>query len=91
MRALFGWQDQPTPVEFFAYAFYWVAVTIVGYIFVQRAKKQLEELIKTWQAQEEEDAEAKQRKGLHGATPKVIGDTLPPPECNNNTSNNNSL
>uniref|UniRef100_A0A7S3U1L7 Uncharacterized protein n=1 Tax=Strombidinopsis acuminata TaxID=141414 RepID=A0A7S3U1L7_9SPIT len=85
MRALFGWQDQPTPVEFFAYAFYWVAVTIIGYIFVQRAKKQLEKMIKQWQAEEVEDAEAEQRKGLHDATPKVIGDTSPPAEGNDNS------
>merc|ERR1719499_2948282 len=39
MRALLGWQDQPTPMEFFAYAFYWVVAPIVGVILVHRAKK----------------------------------------------------
>merc|ERR1712039_575864 len=39
MRALLGWQDQPTPVEFFAYAFYWVITVIVGFVLVRRAKQ----------------------------------------------------
>merc|ERR1719215_2197817 len=38
-RALLGWQDQPTPMEFFAYALYWVVAPIVGVVLVQRAKK----------------------------------------------------
>lgn len=48
MRALLGWQDQPTPVEFFAYALYWVIAPLCGVLLVRSAKraiaKRLEEL-----------------------------------------------
>mmetsp|Transcript_98963 Transcript_98963/g.255860 ORF Transcript_98963/g.255860 Transcript_98963/m.255860 type:complete len:81 (+) Transcript_98963:1-243(+) len=72
MRALFGWQDQPTPVEFFAYVLYWITVSIVGYIVVQRAKKQLEQLIKMWEVMDQQDAAA---AGLPD-TPKEISNTV---------------
>jgi len=42
MRALLGWQDQPTPMEFFAYAFYWVAAISAAVVLVRRAKKGVE-------------------------------------------------
>jgi len=46
MRAMLGWQDQPTPMEFFAYAFYWVMILTIGYVMVRRAKRQMAALIK---------------------------------------------
>mmetsp|Transcript_9750 Transcript_9750/g.24556 ORF Transcript_9750/g.24556 Transcript_9750/m.24556 type:complete len:545 (+) Transcript_9750:135-1769(+) len=48
MRALFGWQDQPTPMELFAYILYWIIVPAIGFVMVKKAKKgiakRLEEL-----------------------------------------------
>jgi len=53
VRALFGWQDQPTPLEFFAYAFYWTMVLTIGYFVTRHAKRQLEELVEKWKAEDE--------------------------------------
>jgi high-affinity iron transporter len=41
MRALLGWQDMPTPMEFFAYAFYWLFILALGFFVVRHAKKQM--------------------------------------------------
>jgi len=43
MRALFGWQDQPTPVEFFAFPLYWLVVAPILFIMIKRWKKSVEE------------------------------------------------
>jgi len=48
VRALLGWQDQPTPIEFFAYAFYWVLILTVGYFVIKRAQRQLVALLEKW-------------------------------------------
>lgn len=75
LRALFGWQDQPTPVEFFAYGIFWVLSAVIGTVLVKRAKRQLEELIVKWQKmEEEEEAEAQKTKMEGGALPEVIGE-----------------
>eukprot|EP00403_Amphidinium_massartii_P023666 CAMPEP_0178392478 /NCGR_PEP_ID=MMETSP0689_2-20121128/11699_1 /TAXON_ID=160604 /ORGANISM="Amphidinium massartii, Strain CS-259" /LENGTH=608 /DNA_ID=CAMNT_0020013053 /DNA_START=56 /DNA_END=1883 /DNA_ORIENTATION=+ len=42
MRALFGWQDQPTPIEIFAYLVYWIIALTVGSFVISRAKKMVE-------------------------------------------------
>mmetsp|Transcript_28123 Transcript_28123/g.79850 ORF Transcript_28123/g.79850 Transcript_28123/m.79850 type:complete len:486 (-) Transcript_28123:102-1559(-) len=39
MRALLGWQDQPTPIEFFAWFSYWVIALAIGFVMVRRAKR----------------------------------------------------
>jgi len=73
VRALFGYQDQPSPIEFFAYATYWATSTIVGAVVVRRAKKELEQLIIKWSKMDEE--EAKMQKMVECETPpEVIGD-----------------
>ncbi|CAE7686525.1 ftrA, partial [Symbiodinium sp. KB8] len=44
MRALFGWQDQATPVEIIAYILYWVAATIIVSLMVWHAKKKMQKM-----------------------------------------------
>jgi len=39
MRALLGYQDQPTPFELFAYLFYWIVAVAAGFVMVRRAKR----------------------------------------------------
>lgn len=39
MRALLGWQDQPTPIEFIAWFLYWGVALSIGFVMVRRAKK----------------------------------------------------
>eukprot|EP00445_Apocalathium_hangoei_P066958 CAMPEP_0204122604 /NCGR_PEP_ID=MMETSP0361-20130328/8815_1 /ASSEMBLY_ACC=CAM_ASM_000343 /TAXON_ID=268821 /ORGANISM="Scrippsiella Hangoei, Strain SHTV-5" /LENGTH=423 /DNA_ID=CAMNT_0051073953 /DNA_START=43 /DNA_END=1314 /DNA_ORIENTATION=- len=39
MRALLGYQDQPTPFELFAYLFYWLVAVAAGVVLVRRAKR----------------------------------------------------
>lgn len=63
IRALFGYQDQPSPVEFFAYTFYWVATTIIGAVLVNKAKKELAEKIVIWEKMDEEEALEASEKG----------------------------
>merc|ERR1711920_217175 len=53
MRAMLGWQDKPTPLEFFAYAFYWIVATVVGFFLIRRAKRQLEAKVSMWRGQDE--------------------------------------
>jgi len=48
MRALLGWQDQPTPMEFFAYGLYWVVTPILGYFLIKREVKKVQEKLKKW-------------------------------------------
>jgi high-affinity iron transporter len=36
MRALFGWQDKPTPVEFFAFPLYWIVVIPILLVLIKR-------------------------------------------------------
>jgi high-affinity iron transporter len=57
MRAMFGWQDQATPLEFFAYGFYWVLAVILGGLMLRRAKKQLEKMKESWRQADEQKAE----------------------------------
>eukprot|EP00446_Apocalathium_sp_SHHI-4_P001580 CAMPEP_0177182552 /NCGR_PEP_ID=MMETSP0367-20130122/16531_1 /TAXON_ID=447022 ORGANISM="Scrippsiella hangoei-like, Strain SHHI-4" /NCGR_SAMPLE_ID=MMETSP0367 /ASSEMBLY_ACC=CAM_ASM_000362 /LENGTH=66 /DNA_ID=CAMNT_0018629501 /DNA_START=1 /DNA_END=201 /DNA_ORIENTATION=- len=39
MRALLGYQDQPTPFELFAYLFYWLVAVAAGVVLVRHAKR----------------------------------------------------
>jgi len=57
VRALLGWQDQATPVELFAYAFYWIVAMSLGYLLVRRAKQQLARLVEKWRLEDERLAE----------------------------------
>jgi high-affinity iron transporter len=56
MRAMFGWQDQATPLEFFAYGIYWVLAIILGSLMLRRAKKQLEKMKESWRQVDEQKA-----------------------------------
>jgi FTR1 family protein len=59
MRAMLGWQDQPTPIEFFAWGFYWVVIFTVGSVMLRRVKKQLAEMQERWrQADAEKQGQA---------------------------------
>ncbi|CAJ1394653.1 unnamed protein product [Effrenium voratum] len=63
MRALFGWQDQATPVEIFAYFIYWILAVVVVSLLIWRAKKQLAKMVEQWRIQDaqegKEEAELK--------------------------------
>lgn len=48
MRALLGWQDQPTPLEFFAYGLYWILAIVLGTILIRHAKRALDAKLKEW-------------------------------------------
>lgn len=52
MSALFGWQDQPTPVEFFAFPIYWLVVTPVLCIQITRWKTSVEKKIASWKEED---------------------------------------
>lgn len=54
MRALFGWQDQATPVEIIAYILYWVAATIIVSLMVWHAKKKMQKMVEKWRLEDEE-------------------------------------
>lgn len=66
MRALLGWQDQPTPLEFIAYALYWVLAAIIGYFAVRMVKRQLEAKVEGWK---EADAAKSELKAAEGGEP----------------------
>ena len=54
MRALFGWQDQATPIEIFAYILYWVVATIIVSLMVWHAKKKMQRMVEKWRLEDEE-------------------------------------
>jgi high-affinity iron transporter len=59
MRAMFGWQDQATPLEFIAYGLYWVLAVVLGGLMLRRARRQLEKMKESWrQADELKDKDA---------------------------------
>lgn len=62
MRAMFGWQDQPTPLEFLAYALYWIIAIIVGAVMLNRAKKHLEQMRESWRRADEQRARTDSEK-----------------------------
>jgi FTR1 family protein len=66
MRALFGWQDQPTPIEFFAFPFYWLTVTPILCVLISRWKKSTEKKLLEWRA---EDALAEDSEKSDNAPP----------------------
>jgi len=73
MRAMFGWQDQPTPLEFFAYGFYWVLAFVLGGLLLRRAKRQLERMKESWRQADERKATDAETSGAapveHDAAP----------------------
>jgi len=64
MRALVGWQDQPTPIEVFSWLLYWCVAILWGTIMVRRAKRQLDELVARWKHIDAEAAEAEGKNKL---------------------------
>jgi len=70
IRALLGWQDQPTPVEFFAWFFYWMIIATFGYFMLKRVKKQLAEMKERWRLADEEAAAAE--AGSADKSPKTL-------------------
>jgi len=69
MRALFGWQDQPTPVEFFAFPLYWLIVTPILCVMISRWKKSVQDKLEIWKAED-----AQKTNEVHGinAAPKEV-------------------
>eukprot|EP00435_Cladocopium_sp_Y103_P028150 s182_g7.t1 len=53
MRALFGWQDQATPIEIFAWLLYWVIGMLLVGCMIRRAKQQLAKKMEEWKKQDE--------------------------------------
>jgi len=53
MRALFGWQDQATPIEIFAWLLYWVVGMLLVGCMIRRAKQQLAKKMEEWKKQDE--------------------------------------
>jgi len=43
LRALFGYQDKPTPVEMLAYAFYWIVIVIAACLIGRRVNNKIKE------------------------------------------------
>jgi len=78
MRALIGWQDQPTPVEFFAWIIYWILAISVGVVMIQRAKSQMAKMFKKWA---EEDA-----KELSGSAAEVNNEEAAPSDTANSVA-----
>eukprot|EP00438_Fugacium_kawagutii_P027125 Skav225188 [mRNA] locus=scaffold3065:46445:51377:+ [translate_table: standard] len=56
MRALFGWQDQATPIEIFAWFLYWMVGIALVYCMIRRAKIQLAKKMEEWRRQDAVDA-----------------------------------
>ena len=56
MRALFGWQDQATPIEIFAYILYWMVAIAIVTCMVLRAKKQMQKMVERWRLEDEQAA-----------------------------------
>lgn len=56
MRALFGWQDQATPIEIFAWLLYWIVGMLLVGCMIRRAKQQLAKKMEEWKKQDEADA-----------------------------------
>jgi len=53
MRALLGWQDQPTPVEIFAWLLYWIVSITIGFFVVRKIKKDMDARVAEWKKQDE--------------------------------------
>jgi len=56
MRAMFGWQDQPTPLEFLSYGLYWVLALLLGGLVLRRARRQIEKMKESWRQADEQKA-----------------------------------
>jgi high-affinity iron transporter len=74
MRAMFGWQDQPTPLEFFAYGLYWVLAVVLGCLMLRRAKRQLERMKESWRQADEQKAKDAEVNGNGAAPPEFIAE-----------------
>lgn len=69
MRALFGWQDQATPVEIFAWFAYWIVGIAAVAIMIHRAKKQLAKMMEEWRKQDEAQADKKESEAVSDSAP----------------------
>lgn len=63
MRALLGWQDQPTPVELLAYFLYWLVAICLGYVLVNKIKKDMDARVAEWRRQDEMDTQVVPQDG----------------------------
>eukprot|EP00930_Biecheleria_cincta_P030234 TRINITY_DN2094_c0_g1_i1.p1 TRINITY_DN2094_c0_g1~~TRINITY_DN2094_c0_g1_i1.p1 ORF type:complete len:551 (-),score=85.30 TRINITY_DN2094_c0_g1_i1:565-2115(-) len=52
LRALCGWQDQPTPVEFFAFPLYWLVAAPLLIVQIRRWKKEVQEKLSAQRAED---------------------------------------
>jgi len=82
MRAMLGWQDQPTPMEFFAYAFYWLMIVSIGHFMVRRAKKQMAKLIKELDEYDRIKAEEANNKPQSSVMDEPKKDPISSPDAN---------
>jgi len=69
MRALLGWQDQPTPIEFFAYALYWLVAVSAGCVLVRRAKRTMASKLEMLRAEMGESAPDPEAQPAASAAP----------------------
>ncbi|CAL1167333.1 unnamed protein product [Cladocopium goreaui] len=73
MRALFGWQDQATPIEIFAWLLYWLIGMLLVGCMIHRAKKQLKKMTEEWRKQDETAANAASAAASGAASGVAIG------------------
>eukprot|EP00403_Amphidinium_massartii_P024334 CAMPEP_0178392490 /NCGR_PEP_ID=MMETSP0689_2-20121128/11705_1 /TAXON_ID=160604 /ORGANISM="Amphidinium massartii, Strain CS-259" /LENGTH=483 /DNA_ID=CAMNT_0020013065 /DNA_START=139 /DNA_END=1590 /DNA_ORIENTATION=+ len=71
MRALFGWQDQPTPIEIFAYILYWIIALSLGSFVIARAKRTVQKKMANLAI----EAEAAERRTGTGAAAEAPTDS----------------
>merc|ERR1712187_709585 len=50
---MFGWQDQPTPVELFAYLAYWICVSALGVAMIRTFQAKMARRVAEWRATDE--------------------------------------
>lgn len=73
MRALLGYQDQPTPIEVFAWILYWIVALAAGYFMIRRAKQQMSAMLERWRREDEEAALKAQEEDVNQTEPEKIG------------------
>merc|ERR1712039_398847 len=84
MRALLGWQDQPTPMEFFPYVFYWMITVVVGFVLVRRAKQAVGKRLEYLRRVHEENLAKERNAGENSAQGDKDG--LHVPEAQNESN-----
>ena len=78
MRALFGWQDQATPIEIFAYIFYWIFAIVLVSLMVWRAKIKMQKMVQRWREEDEQASRDSEKEEASADTsPAVIGASAP--------------